>query len=195
MRARGLVIIFVAMMWMGRGVSAQQFGAAETFKLRGQVVNTVTGEPVGGALVELVGGARRAQFSSADGSFEFGELMRGSYMVNARKPGYFSDRDLPGGPGGFQVSLPVPSNDDALLKLTPEGVISGRVEDEKGRPLEDIRVEAEMWMVVEGRRQLQSEPEGTVQTDDEGNFRIAALSPGDYYLKFLEPGGGRMIFR
>jgi hypothetical protein len=48
--------------------------------------------------------------------------------------------------------------------------------------------------VSNGIKHLQG-PGGTVQTDDEGNFRIAGLTPGDYYLKFSEPGGGGAVYR
>ena len=170
-------------------------GEGEKFALRGRVVNAVTGEPVGGALVELQAGGRRAQFSTTDGVFEFGELSRGSYMVFARKPGYFNEQDLGGEPAGIDTARGVPSQQDVVLKLTPEGIIAGRIADEKGKPLEGVNVQVEMWMVSNGTRRLQPAPGGAVQTDDGGNFRLAELFPGEYYLKFSEPGGGGLIFR
>jgi hypothetical protein len=196
MWARWLPIVVIAVMTgIGGGVVAQQLGEEEKFALRGRVVNVVTGEPVSGALVEVYSVARSAQFSLADGTFEFRDLPRGTYIVNARKPGYFNDRDLGMQKPGTEPSLAVPSEEEAVLKLTPEGIISGRVEDEKGRPLEGVNVQPERWMVANGTKQLQHWPEGSIQTDDEGNFRIAELPPGDYYLKFSEPGGGGMVFR
>jgi hypothetical protein len=190
-------ILAAATFWcVGANVSAQQFGEEEKFALRGRVVNAVTGEGVGGALVELYSGARKAQFSAADGTFEFAELQRGNYMLATRKPGYFNERDLgkeyPGIGSGSQA---VPSESDAVIKLTPEGVIYGRVEDEKGRAVEGMGVQAEMWVVSNGMKQLQLGPGGMVQTDDEGNFRIAQLPPGDYYVKFSETGGGGTVYR
>lgn len=190
-------ILAAATLWcVGASVSSQQFGEEEKFALRGRVVNAVTGEGVGGALVELYSGARKAQFSAADGTFEFAELQRGNYMLAARKPGYLNERDLgkeyPGIGSGSQA---VPSESDAVIKLTPESVIYGRVEDEKGRAVEGIGVQAEMWVVSNGTKQLQLGPGGMVQTDDEGNFRIAQLPPGDYYVKFSETGGGGTVYR
>jgi len=177
MRSRGLPVILIALiMWMSTGVCAQQMGEEEKFALRGRVVNAATGEPVGGAVVELYSGERRAQFSAADGRFEFGELPRGSYMVQV-KP-------------GMDESQAVPSDVDVALKLTPEGIISGRVEDEKGAPLEGVNVQPELWMVANGTKRLQPWPGGNVSTDDEGNFRVAELPPGEYYLRFAEQSGG-----
>jgi hypothetical protein len=175
-------------------VSAQQF-SEEKYSLRGQVVNVVTGEPVSGALVEVYGGARTAQFSTSEGRYEFGELPRGNYGVIARKPGYFSDRDLGREAPGTEATHAVPSDEEVVLKLTPEGAISGRLEDEKGRPLEGVNVQAEMWMVSNGTKRLQPWPGGTVETDDEGNFRVGELYPGDYLLKFSERGGTGLVFR
>ena len=196
MGSRGtFIIILVAMlrMCMGTGVGAQQLGEDEKFALRGRVVNGVTGEPVGGALVELFSGARKAQFSLADGRFEFNELERGNYVAFARKPGFFNDRDLGIESGGAETSHAVPSEEEIVLKLTPEGIITGRLEDEKGRPLEGVTVQAEMWVVGNGMKRLQPWPGGTIETDDGGNFRIAELRAGEYLLKFSEAGGTGMV--
>jgi len=182
------------------GAQAQQLGGEDKFSLRGRVVNAVTGQAVAGALVEVVGGARNAQFSGADGAFLFKDLDRGEYVVFAKKPGYFNDREAGQYRAGFDVPWvdtsrqSVPSDEEAVVKLTPEGVISGRVEDEKGRPLEGVNVQAEMWMVSNGTKRLQPWPGGSVQTDDEGDFRIAELPAGDFYLKFSEQGGS-LVFR
>ena len=187
-------VLCATCLWFGQGVQAQQFGADEKFTLRGHVVNAVTGEPVNGALVVLIAGGRQAQFSTPDGTFEFGGLLRGRYMVEAKKPGYFSERDLGLVRGPMESNYDVPAEEDAVVKLTPEGVIYGRVEDEKGRPVEGLNVQAEMWVVADGKRQLQP-GRVNVQTDDEGNFRIAELRPGDYFLKYSENGGTRTIIR
>lgn len=195
MGPRGLsVILTLLLLCTATRVSAQQM-SEEKYSLRGRVVNAVTGEPVGGALVELSSGTRRAQFSAADGRFEFAELARGSYILSARKPGFFDDRELGREEPGAQTAYALPSDETAVLKLTPEGVISGRVEDEKGKPLEGVSVQAEMWVVANGTKQLQPWPGGSIATDDEGNFRIAELLPGEYYLKFSEPGASGTVFR
>ncbi|HTP70330.1 MAG TPA: carboxypeptidase-like regulatory domain-containing protein [Dongiaceae bacterium] len=188
-------MVCTALLGAGRGVRAQQFGEDEKFTLRGHVVSAVTAEPVSGALVVLIAGGRQAQFSAADGTFEFSGLLRGRYMVEAKKPGYFSDRELGLVRGGMEASYEVPAEEDATVKLTPEGVIYGRVEDEKGRALEGIQVQAERWIVSNGTRQLLGQGQWVGPADDEGNFRIAELPPGEYFLKFSEQGGVSSGFR
>jgi Carboxypeptidase regulatory-like domain len=188
------IVLGAANLWLGTGVYARQ-QQTEKFAFRGRVENAVTGEPVGGALVELVSQQRKAQFSAADGTFEFTELPRGSYMVYARKPGYFNDRDLGLLAAGLEATHTVPADQDAVLKLTPEGIIYGQVEDEKSHPIEGVNVQAETWVVSNGTRRLQPGSSGAVATNDEGHFRIAELPPGDYYLKFSEQGGGGTLYR
>jgi Carboxypeptidase regulatory-like domain len=173
-------------------VDSRQQEQTEKFALRGRVENAVTGEPVGGALVELLSQQRKAQFSAADGTFEFTELLHGSYTVYARKPGYFNERDLGLVAAGPEATQAVPADQDAVLKLTPEGIIYGQVGDDRGHPIEGVNVQAEIWVVANGTRRLQPGSGGPVPTDDQGNFRIAELPPGDYYLKFSEPGGGTL---
>jgi hypothetical protein len=146
-------------------------------------------------VVVLFAEGRQGRFSAVDGTFEFAGLLRGRYTVEAKKPGYFSDRDLGLVLGGTEANYGVPAEEDAVLKLTPEGVIYGRLEDERGRPLEGIQVQAENWMVSNGTRRLNTAGSRMGPTDDEGNFRIAELPPGDYYLKFSEQGGTGSVFR
>jgi Carboxypeptidase regulatory-like domain len=76
----------------------------------------------------------------------------------------------------------VPSDGDAELELTLEGIISGRLESESGRGLENFKVRIERWEINNGIKQLQTY--GDVTTDDRGQFRIAELPPGNYLLSF-----------
>ena len=74
-------------------VSTQQTVPALT-EVRGRVVNSVTGEPVADALVQIYGLARKVQFTTANGSFAFTDLPPGSYSPIARKLGFFNDQEL-----------------------------------------------------------------------------------------------------
>jgi hypothetical protein len=165
--------------------------ASDRFDLRGKVINSVTGEPVTGALVQL--SANETQFSQSDGSFVFTDLPRGQLSVVARKPGFFSEQDLvrSGQPTIFP-QIAVPAKGDVIVKLIPEGIIFGQVKNENGEPLDAVTVRAQRRQAADGRTDLQSAGETT--TDDEGNFRIAELPPGNYYLAFLPANRGGRIF-
>ena len=66
------------------------------------------------------------------------------------------------------------------LKLTPQSVIAGHVFDEDGDPLQSVNVEVWRYTYPRGRRQLTQVQNGT--TNDLGEFRIANLRPGRYYV-------------
>jgi uncharacterized protein (DUF2141 family) len=169
---------------LGPTAAAQQ-DSSERFRLRGKVINTATGEPVSGALVQIP--LQVAQFTDSGGAFTFSDLQRGNFAIEARKPGFFNEREL----GQWDSSLrSIPSGEDAILQLTPEGVIFGQVKNEDGQPMEAITVRAQRWQVINGRRQLEAIRQ--VITDDQGNFRIAELVPGKYYLAFVPAAGGYM---
>lgn len=147
----------------------------ELHELRGKVVNSVTGEPVGGALVQIPG--QKAQFTGPDGTFAFPDLPPGDYLPFARKPGYLEGVEAP----RLGVKrLNAAGQNEMVVKLTPEAIIFGEVKDDDGQPLEGVAVRALDWQVENGRRQLISA--GNALTDDEGSFRLAELKPGHYYL-------------
>ena len=60
--------------------------------------------------------------------------------------------------------------------------ITGRVADESGEPVEGVRIFATRMMFFEGRRRLVPIGTSSIQTDDEGEYRIPRLSPGNYYV-------------
>lgn len=160
-----------------------------TYDLSGQVVNSVTGEPIGGALVEVFISKRQAQFSGANGAFHFTDLPRSTFTVVARKPGFFNERQLGNGINSDMAS--VPSQTSLVIKLVPEAIIFGQVTGAHGEPLEGILVSGRRRRIEDGRSEL--DRVGFAMTDDEGNFRMAELQPGAYFLSFA-PFGSRSMY-
>lgn len=159
--------------------------APDHFDIHGKVINAATGEPISGALVQL---ADRSQFSQSDGSFTFTNLPSRQLAVSTIKPGFFNDQAL----RRWNFTNTFPAEGDLIVKLTPEGIIFGQVKNEIGEPMDGVTVQAECWQFADGRRQLTSRLDTT--TDDEGNFRIAELIPGSYYLAFaVLPRGSRPV--
>jgi hypothetical protein len=179
-------------MWCALWVCAQQTGG-EKYEVRGRVVNGVTGEGVANALVRTAGAVSQTQFSGADGSFVFAEMPRGTYQFAVSKPGYLSERELGRGEATSDEVGTAPGDTDVVLRLTPEGIIYGRVENESGEPVEGVQVRAQAWVVINGTKRLQSIKQA--ETNDEGQFRLAELRPGTYYVNF-EPRnvGGMHVF-
>jgi hypothetical protein len=71
------------------------------------------------------------------------------------------------------------------IELTPDAVISGKIEDGDGFPVEGGRVEALRYREEDGERTLGSV--GSASSNDLGEYRIFGLSAGPYYLR-VSPG-------
>jgi hypothetical protein len=153
---------------------------SETVSLKGTVVDSATGEPIHGALVQMSGAQSRAMLTGPDGKFDFEGLPPGHVVVHPRKPGYFSAYDLSPERQHLENIDVEPSNPPVVLKLIPEGVISGRVTAENGEPVEDLPVNVIFINIVNGRKQ--TEQRASMRTSEDGGFRIAELQPGTYYV-------------
>ncbi len=150
----------------------------ERFTLTGTVVDSVTGEPIRKALVQVYSGQRRMTFSGDDGRFQLEGIPPGSYSVSAQKPGYFSQQELlRGGAPPVEVG---PKSNSTIVKLTPEAILSGKVTTTSGVPLEHVSLHLNYIEIREGRRRWDFK--GIAMTDEDGRYRFANLRPGDYYL-------------
>jgi uncharacterized protein (DUF2141 family) len=154
-----------------------------THSLSGVVVNSVTGEPVRQALVQagsLAGGSQLSVLTDPEGRFEFPALPESEIVIAARKPGFFNNLELH--PEIFQPEIVHLSTDKSslVLNLLPESTLSGHVATVKGEPIEDLPVRILKESIVDGRKRW--EQRGQAMTDEDGQFRIANLIPGQYLL-------------
>jgi hypothetical protein len=152
----------------------------EKYKLEGTVINSVTGEPIPRALVQLNGVAAETVLTGPDGRFHFEAVPEGQIAVTARKPGFF-EKD-PGKPRTwprFGITIG-PQTGPITLMLVPESVIYGHVEDGNGEPIENAQIQVIQVRIEEGRKKRQQVSGG--QTDEQGDFRIADLAQGTYYI-------------
>jgi len=156
----------------------------------GQILNAQTGEPLRKATLTLwrEDTLQRNEFtreSDATGKFEFHNLQPGRYKLIARRTGFVAQAygaRRPGWSGSTPITLTAAQELKGLtISLTPHGVITGRVVDEDGDPLEHIVVAA-LWMrwVVDQRRAV---PVVTANTNDLGEYRLSGLSPGNYLIQ------------
>ena len=154
----------------------------------GQVVDGVTGRPLGGAVVALGGSqmptaqAPRVLVGS-DGRFVFRDLRRGDYTITAAKNGYAEGAYGRTRAGGASSSLTVGDGDrlgDVVVRLWKHAAISGTIVDESGERLVGVEVRAYRRTVVAGRRRFT--PTGSARTDDRGVYRLGGLIPGDYLV-------------
>ena len=160
-RVLGLWFVFLA----GFPAPAEQ----QEFCIAGIVRNAATGEPMRRAGVTI---PEAADLTNAGGGFRFCGLSPGSYYVNAEKPGFAET--------GIRLTVG-PSREDLDLRLEPLSVIRGKVTDGDDQPLEKAAVQLLAAHIVAGRRAVSVAAE-TV-TDDRGEYRIAQVAAGRYYLR------------
>jgi hypothetical protein len=66
------------------------------------------------------------------------------------------------------------------MRLTPHGVIAGRVLDEEGDPVPGANVQVSRQVYAQGRKQLSRA--GAASTNDLGEYRVFGLAPGRYFV-------------
>ena len=188
------VLLFTCLLLVipARGQEPTEAGAR--FTLRGSVVNSVTGEPVRKALVEIGGPQSKRAFTGPDGQFQMEGLAGGNFTIAARRPGFMEAAGWPLSPsvagsgpitvtaaGGVTVG---PDMGAVVIKLVPQAKISGRVLDTEGEPVANLRVQCLQQNIQAGHKIWQQAQ--TVNTDEEGNFLIEHLSRGMVLVQTLQ---------
>ena len=161
-------------------VSSAQETQNKQFKVEGVVVNSVNGKPLPRVLVQIY---ERSLLTGPEGEFSFDGVPAGRIQIRLTKPGYFT----PGAglnhwsPNSNLVDVG-PDTGRVTLKLAPEAVVFGHVTGQDEEPLEGVSIQVLAFVSNEGRQYL-SPILGEVRTDEDGNYRIAGLSAGRYYLE------------
>lgn len=151
----------------------------DKYTLRGTVINSVTGEPIRGALVQIYLCNEASMLTRADGTFQLDGLPPGRCTITVSKPGFFSEESPAREPHQATATIG-PNASLVVIKLVPEGVIFGRIREEDGEPIEGLPVSLLMQGVQDGRKTWEQRP--STVTDDDGTFRFAELLPGNYFL-------------
>jgi hypothetical protein len=160
-------------------------------KIDGRLVNAVTNEPVRKAKVSLhPSDPSKTVYtveSDAEGKFHLEKLDPGRYTLQGEKQGFVATwygAKRPDGPGSTIELKQGKDVSELLLKLTPQGVIAGRVLDDESEPVSGVMVMALHYMYMNGHRQLIPVPNAMqIQTNDLGEYRLANLPPGKYYIE------------
>jgi hypothetical protein len=183
--------------------------APATGIIAGQVVDGDTGRPVSGATVVLsvappgmanvtAGGAipmdafmsmdissvltsTQQALTNGQGQFAFTNLARGSFSLQATKPGWGGGLFGQLRPDGAPTPLVLGADarmGTVSLRMWKNAALTGIVVDEAGEPIIGLTVRAlrRTWMAGHARFAAA----GSGQTDDRGVYRIAALRPGEY---------------
>ena len=154
--------------------------------VEGTASDAITGEVLRKVVVELgswyPSNIKYQAVTDASGRFHFEAIPPGEYRLGGERPGYLptslgtSRTDSPG------IILQLKAGDhvsDLPLKLTRASVVSGKVTDEFGEPVEAL-VNAYRSAWLNGHREYFLFGQGS--TNEAGEFRITGLSAGHYYL-------------
>ncbi len=149
-------------------------------------VLSITGEPLKKAQVTLRRVDQRAEAgysttTDAAGAFVLTDLEPGKYVLDVERRGYISRQYNRTGWGSATFPLAQgQALSGVVVKLVPQGVISGKVIDEDGDPFSQCIVQLLSQEYVRGKRRYQVVEEA--QVNDLGEFRVANLAPGKYIV-------------
>jgi Carboxypeptidase regulatory-like domain len=157
--------------------------------IEGTVVNAASGEPIKRARLTLapIGQTNAIPYattSDSTGHFLIDQVDAGSFLLTAFRSGYAVQSYSPNGDPKHNAALTLEKGQtlkDIVFKLTPQGVVSGRVLDEDGDPMADVTIECMRIGYEHGRRRLLSQD--NTGTNDLGEFRMAGLTEGKYVIK------------
>jgi hypothetical protein len=166
--------------------------------LRGMVVAADNGSPIRRAQVRVASPeAREGRVATTDaqGRFEIRELPAGRYAMTASKGGFVSLQYGQRRPSesGTPIELADGQTLDRITIALPRGsVLGGRITDEFGEPVANASVAAWRYAYVAGARRMTPAPGGNARdtTDDQGQYRLFGLPPGDYYISATLRSGG-----
>jgi protocatechuate 3,4-dioxygenase beta subunit len=174
------------------------FGQAVPAKgsIEGQVVDAKTNAPIRKVAVTLQGSAPfaragqppaqnapRTAETDAQGNFTFRDLDAANYQINCQQRQGYVTMPYQGYPSASVVLGRGQDLKGVIVKLAPQAVITGKVLDEDGEPVQ--------WAQVSVLRR--DEPRrggggvwnnaGQAQTNDVGEYRIAGITPGSYVVR------------
>ncbi len=179
----------------------QQAKEEKKCTFQGQVINGATNEPVRKAELTLipvnmagtvvymnsVPSPVKGSYSAtteATGKFVFENVEPGVYFLSGQKLGFLANRYGSRGSTGSGMPLTVTAGQvlkDLLIKLTPQGTISGRVFDDEGEPVQYVSVQAMTERTVAAGKKAFM-PSSSASTNDRGEYRLANITPGKYIL-------------
>lgn len=170
--------------------NAQSEATQKTIRVEGAILS-LTGDIIRKATVRLEGtggqpGQPPINYSETTdnaGKFVFEDVAPGRYTLSADKLGFAPVRygARSNTSPGTQLTLTAGVEmKDLVLKMSPYGVIAGKVLDQDGDPVPSVQIQAMRFTYVGGRKQLRSVNGAT--TNDLGEYRLINLEPARYYV-------------
>ena len=157
-------------------------------RVAGLLTDAATGQPLRRAALTLqyLTGPRPAQAlytvtADAGGHFEISGVAPGQYRLWAERRGYPRQSF-----GGEQSMTLTADRADIQFRMAPFAALTGKVVDENGDAISGAAIQLIRSELREGAREFR--PILSVVTDDRGEYRVASLTQGRYYVSAFARG-------
>jgi Carboxypeptidase regulatory-like domain len=191
-----LTIACLATALLGASAAAQVVSSAAAKPasravIEGVVTKEPGSEPVKKALIELIAenqaeGGDYTAISGPDGGFHIEGILPGRYHLFAERTGLLEvDKHRARADGRVLTLTAGQEVKDLRIRLQAAAVVRGRVTDEDGDPLPNAQVAVLRQTFVSGRSRW--EQAGAERTNDLGEYRVAGLPAGNYYVSVSPP--------
>jgi hypothetical protein len=163
----------------------------------GVVIKDPGSEPVKKALIELIAqsqneGGNYTGVTGVDGSFRIENILPGRYHLLVERAGYQEiDKHRYRTEGRVLTLTAGQEIKDLVIRLQATAVMEGRVTDEDGDPMPEAQVAVLRQTFVAGRSHW--EQVGAERTNDLGEYRIAGLAAGSYFVSVTPPPDFRSL--
>ena len=175
----------------GQQGQASQTPPGDMGSISGAVFSVSTGEPLQEAHLTLLpvgprggyGPQRISAVTDPGGNYQIANIAPGRYRLMVSRRGYVNQMYGQNRTGGSPQPLDLASGQNLSkidFRMIHCAVISGRVLDENGEPVERAQVEVLRKSYSEGEMSLA--PVGSDNTNDLGQYRVFDLPPGRYYV-------------
>ena len=159
--------------------------------IAGTVVKEPGSEPLKKVMVQVIAEDHGESYSAsteADGHFRVENVAPGRYRVFIERSGFaeVNERGAKSDTNVFSVQAGQ-AVDGLLFRMLPTAAITGRITDEDGDPMSEVRVVALRKKPGKGAR----EGAGAVASNDLGEYRLAGLFPGQYWIVAMPPADFR----
>ena len=182
---------------LGLSIGAASLGQSPAVKpesratVEGIVVKEPGGEPVKKALIELIAenqteGGDYTATTGPDGAFHIDGVLPGRYRLFAERTGFLEESKHRGRSEGRVLTLTAGQElKDVQIRFEAAAVVRGRITDEDGDPMADAQVAILRQTYVSGHSKWQQV--GSERSNDLGEFRVANLPSGNYYVSVSPP--------